>query len=481
MRMALTKTTRRVIFYASVALFLLATPVIILYSLGYTVNIQDKTIQTTGGIFVKTVMHPGFTIFLDGVFYKETSFLSRGALVTDLRPGYHSVAVAKDGYLPWTKNVLVESRRVAEFRFIVLVPEPQNQAHIATTTPHISDARFLLRDVIFESTSPLAPPLVTDPSFASAGNTRHLLSANLTIADWNEEQNRILFVRTDPTTDSAFWSIGILADNSYEERWKRPTRFFVKTNTATTTPRILEARGVRRIALDPERNDGIFILDTSGTVYRGSTASNDITPFVPNVAFFSPVANALAFIDTNGFLASADTQSDAIAVIGRRGFFLKPNVPPQFARASSEALAIIDSAGGLFLQEPGSPELAQVDSGARGMMFDKTGAKLLVWKEQEIFVHWLKEQEQQPQRAKNERSKIVLWPEVTIKKAIWQTNTYEHIIFSTQNGLFLSDVDNRGGLNIQKITDGPIIDFIYDKKEKRLRWLDEKHILEIEL
>ena len=133
------------------------------------------------------------------------------------------------------------------------------------------------------------------------------------------------------------------------------------------------------------------------------------------------------------------------------------------------------------MQEPGSPELAQVDSGARGMMFDKTGAKLLVWKEQEIFVHWLKEQEQQPQRAKNERSKIVLWPEVTIKKAIWQTNTYEHIIFSTQNGLFLSDVDNRGGLNIQKITDGPIIDFIYDKKEKRLRWLDEKHILEIEL
>jgi len=104
-----------------VSSFVFAAPAIIAYSLGYRLDIFERDLKKTGGIFVKSAT-PRLSIFLDGEFKKETSLISGGALLTDLAPGTHLLRIEKAGFNSWSKTAIVKPEIVTELRDIVLVP-----------------------------------------------------------------------------------------------------------------------------------------------------------------------------------------------------------------------------------------------------------------------------------------------------------------------------------------------------------------------
>ena len=118
---ALDKSTRRKIFYGMVLLFAVVAPVALLYSRGYVFDRERRGLVVTGGIFVKTVQS-GARVFVDSEFSKETSFISHGALITNLIPRRYTVRVEKEGYQPWIKAVRVANEEVLEFRNVLLPP-----------------------------------------------------------------------------------------------------------------------------------------------------------------------------------------------------------------------------------------------------------------------------------------------------------------------------------------------------------------------
>ena len=127
----MTRRSRRIFFYSSILFFLLLSPLIIGYSLGYTLNPTKGIVEKTGGIFIKSKT-PRLSIFLNAQFVKQTSFLSGGALLTDIIPGTHLLRLEKANYIPWSKTIVVDPETVTELRNIILVPRP---VPIATSTP----------------------------------------------------------------------------------------------------------------------------------------------------------------------------------------------------------------------------------------------------------------------------------------------------------------------------------------------------------
>ncbi len=123
----MTRYTRRIFFYSAVVLFALLAPLIIAYSLGYTFDVGTRSLEQTGGIFIKSKT-PRMSVFLDGVFIKETSYFSGGALLTEITPGVHHLRLEKTGYHPWSKTIKVDPSLVTDFRNVLLISDPPSIA-----------------------------------------------------------------------------------------------------------------------------------------------------------------------------------------------------------------------------------------------------------------------------------------------------------------------------------------------------------------
>lgn len=113
------KKTRRQLFWICVILFLVISPVLLLYANGWRIT-PEGSIKRVGGIFVSAGT-TGAEVFLDGELEKRTNLLQQGVFVQGLTPRTTSVIVAKEGYWPWTKDLDIKEQFVTEARAF-LVP-----------------------------------------------------------------------------------------------------------------------------------------------------------------------------------------------------------------------------------------------------------------------------------------------------------------------------------------------------------------------
>ncbi len=120
------KRSRTILFYICLILFLLASPLAILFSQGYRLDFHPETggkiIVKTGGLFLK--IEPKQTaIYLDGELKTKTNFLSGSSLIKNLLPKNYAVLAKKEGFLPWEKNLKINEKEVTEAKSIILFPE----------------------------------------------------------------------------------------------------------------------------------------------------------------------------------------------------------------------------------------------------------------------------------------------------------------------------------------------------------------------
>lgn len=332
------RKTRRIIFYALTLVFLVAGPLLVVYSLGLTFNFSTAHFEQTGGIFIKSKM-PRISVFLDGALIKETGLITGSTLLPDIAPGTHLVRLEKPDFRSWSKTIRVAPAEVTELRNIILVPHP--------------------------------------------------LPA---------------------------------ATSSREE---------IASAIATSTP------------------TQVLTLDKKGRLVAGKGKNARV--IIENMHSFSQTDDAIFFVDKNGFLARYDEPGGGIMTIGRPGFFL--NETPLRFITGKQYLAIIDPSGGLFLFDENASTLLPVTGGAKHVSFDGTEKKMLVQKEQTVAVVWLADNDRQPFQKKG-NMEDALSSQSPIREAAWLYETDAHIIYRTRDGIFLAEVDRRGGGNVAELVSG---------------------------
>lgn len=124
--------------------FVLIAPLIVLYSLGYTLDDQF-TFQKTGGIFIHSNISTT-AVFIDDEFFKTNGIFIRNTLIQDLVPNKkYLIEVNKDEYQSWRKEIYVYPSIVSEGTVFMLpavfekreIFKYVDSTGIATSTPLI--------------------------------------------------------------------------------------------------------------------------------------------------------------------------------------------------------------------------------------------------------------------------------------------------------------------------------------------------------
>lgn len=129
----MTRSARRRIFYALLALFLVAGTGVVLYAEGWRIDFATWRVAKVGGIFIHSF--PDYaSITVDGEpVQNQSGFLTGGTLVSNLLPRQHSVTLTASGYEDWHENARVLPSLVVQFKYAVLVPKAPTSASSTAT------------------------------------------------------------------------------------------------------------------------------------------------------------------------------------------------------------------------------------------------------------------------------------------------------------------------------------------------------------
>ncbi len=117
--------TRKIIFLSCFFLFIIITPLTILYSQGYRIDFEDRKIKQTGGIFLK-IIPKRVDIYINEILEKRTDFFFGSALIENLLPKKYKIEIKKQGYHTWEKTLEIKEKEVTEARNVILFPENIN-------------------------------------------------------------------------------------------------------------------------------------------------------------------------------------------------------------------------------------------------------------------------------------------------------------------------------------------------------------------
>lgn len=117
----MTKRRRRVLFLFFVGVFLILSPIITLYAIGYKYDFINNRFVMTGSMHIKA--QTGATVFLEDRIIKNTSFFNNSFSRNRLLPGEHKIRLEKEGYHSWQKSILIKEGLLSDFSSVFLIKE----------------------------------------------------------------------------------------------------------------------------------------------------------------------------------------------------------------------------------------------------------------------------------------------------------------------------------------------------------------------
>lgn len=102
----------------------------VLYSQGYRIDFDSKRITQIGGLFLK-VGPKRAEVYLDGKLKNKTDFFFGSLLIEDLLPKKYKIEIKKPGFSSWEKTLEIKEKEVTEAKNIILFPENLNFSEIS--------------------------------------------------------------------------------------------------------------------------------------------------------------------------------------------------------------------------------------------------------------------------------------------------------------------------------------------------------------
>jgi len=131
--------TRRVFASVSFILFLIILPIAGLYASGY--RLSGFSLVSTGGIHISAPLS-GTSISLNAEELERTSLFSKTFFFDNLTPGSYVIQAETEGYYPWSKTLVVESRLVTDVS-VLSIPQPVRLFELTQATSTLASVDAL--------------------------------------------------------------------------------------------------------------------------------------------------------------------------------------------------------------------------------------------------------------------------------------------------------------------------------------------------
>ena len=111
---------RKLVFISFISLFVVLTPLLILYSLGYRYDFSTNNVEKNGAFYIKSYPK-GANIYIDNIDTEEKT----PRQVTNIKPGLYNLEIKKEKYVPWNKQLYIYPGETTFVEDIVLFLENQ--------------------------------------------------------------------------------------------------------------------------------------------------------------------------------------------------------------------------------------------------------------------------------------------------------------------------------------------------------------------
>ncbi len=118
---------RKLVFISFISLFVVLTPLLILYSLGYRYDFSTNNVEKNGAFYIKSYPK-GANIYIDNIDTEEKT----PRQVTNIKPGLYNLEIKKEKYVPWNKQLYIYPGETTFVEDIVLFLENQEKTLLHT-------------------------------------------------------------------------------------------------------------------------------------------------------------------------------------------------------------------------------------------------------------------------------------------------------------------------------------------------------------
>lgn len=432
------------------AVFLVASPAVIIYSQGYAINLKTFSLIKTGGIFIATTPK-GVLVHINNRLTATTSALplTQGKLVSRLLPGEYAVKIEKSGYFSWDKKLKVEPQLVTEARNIFLIPKESKAQTIEADVNDVimSDSNAAIAYIkengvaILDVASPKIIPLAA------------------------QEDERIGKVRFGADEN-------YLVVESLQKNKSRKYLFHIGSRERTE---IVEDDVERYVKIRQygKGEPKIIALSTANALYAVDLRSpHEKTIIANNVVNFEMFGNKAIYATTAPtILYEKDLLSqktDQIIETPLENF----DANSRIIRSAAGHIAIIDSDNTLYLYDGDQLAFKYIAENVIAAAFSDDNKKLAWHNKSEIYVYYLKNVLIQPKKKVGD-TELITRLSRPITDIAWFSYDNEHIFFTAEKKIQFIELDGRDHRNVYDIVDAAqALKISYNSYDDHLYFLD---------
>ncbi|MEK7510171.1 MAG: hypothetical protein AAB567_01255 [Patescibacteria group bacterium] len=450
----MTKHQRIVLLLSLTLVFFLATPTLILYSQGYRIDWKAKRITQVGAFYLK-ITPSRVNVFVDGKLEDTTSLISDISVVENLIPQRYAIQVSKDGYHPWKKTLEIHPKHITSAKNILLIP-----SEIKTRTLASRVQKFWIaphgREAILQKMN-------------SEGEWK--------LTKWDLEKHSEYKVFEPKTRKENLWNLQwspsgdaiLLEINAGETIHRSITQFNSKTSYDLE---FLGRQGDEIRFLPGTKDTILFIqhLPTSSILMEANYTTKSAVPVgLGNVVTFALEDNEILWLDTKGFIwrkkMGFNSSSSAL------------NTQP-FPVHSETKYEILLLNKRVFLKEnekvfqlnDGTKNFQETSSSALYVSLSPDEKKIAFSDGSEIWISYLENQNEQPQRKKGEKVFLTRVSQ-PIENVSWLDS--HHLLFSVGDTIKVAEIDDRDTINIVDVLQMPKPQFFWQPENKIFYILSE--------
>lgn len=426
-------------------IFMIVAPAIILYSQGYRFDVKKMMFVETGAIYLKVYPEEA-TIFLDNEKQKETSFFSRDLLIQNLLPQNYLIRIEKEGYHSWEKNIEVQVGLASEAKYITMFKK---------------DNPF---NLIKEDIENFFPSLDGDRFF--------LLTSSNEIYEYKEsvkELKRILNKTQTPYNIS-----NITFSNNRNALIETSTGLYYLLTPDNQISLIKSfSSEVKNIYFDPKDED-YFIYQIGNSIYRFNPKTEKTPKLISRekIDHFNVLNNDIIALSNKNIILLKDlTEPEEIILNG--SFEYKEESLYEILIIENYLFLLEDKKNLYFFNKENKSFELKLEA-LTEIKYTPFFNKILFYDNNKIWLMFLKKEDSPFFKEAYEIIELSNYLK-KIDNLKWLNGFY--FILTINNGVFISEIDNRNNINILKLDKENTSKIFFNGNIKKVFLLDQKSFL----
>lgn len=453
-------------FWTLVALFFASASLLISYSFGYTFNTDRGVFVYAGSLTIKSNPQD-IAVTLDNQSYsKKLNRINNSFLINRIKPDEYVVKVSAPDFHTWSKKVTIRSGISTEFWNVLLTRKDYERTTYDAKNPNdffIAPTKKLIATVRKENNLLSIDVLDTEKNISQTvfSTTEYEFTADKQEnIEWSPESEKII-IPLKKGLDKAYYIVDLKNKTLFnlEDLAETSKLSFVRWDSEDkNVVYYMSKRNLYRLDISKPRDKKLIAQQIS---------SYDISG---RFVYYFQLPNGIVF-QTNLDGTMEPLQITKIA-------------PPEMEDDSfriivydKEKIAMKNKSNDLFIFNKGEKDeyFIKLLDDAEGLQFSNDGKKMLFWNNREIYTYFTRDWETQPFRNENEILSVTRYSQA-LKNIQWSSD-YEHIIFSVNNQVKISELDQRDNNNIFDITSLSFDDskVVTNFSEDRIYFTDQKN------